>query len=417
MPVSDLWAAVDSARALPTDPPGIGALRQRNQRRRLKRLAVILPVITVVAAVVSAGREDERSAVIADGRLPIGHGAEVPFEPVTRPLSLGPLPDEERAMVVPGSVRAVGQIAQTALVEFQRTDGTTCFALLGASGEGTACREKERGRPATSASGEGPLLWSNVPADAKLVQLTTEDTQQWQRPRRGYALLPGSGTEAWWLPGFRVEALDVDGDVIASEEWDANGITYSYRVRGEMRTEFLPHDPTIDETQISAERPYAQGSEDDPRGDHWHVAYGVYACDEYLPFLEDPGRDPHGIHTHGDGVIHVHPFTPGVGGPNARLSLFERLVGVIFDDDRLKYDGHVFETGDECNGAPGQVRFLVNGSDRVGDPSNYRFRDCDVVVVAFTRRGATIPPLPWASTLNNLSDVPSDSATCPLAKE
>ena len=139
---------------------------------------------------------------------------------------------------------------------------------------------------------------------------------------------------------------------------------------------------------------------------HWHVAYGVYACDEYLPFLEDPGRDPHGIHTHGDGVIHVHPFDRQGEGATAKLSSFEELVGVTFDENRIYYDGKAFETGDDCNGTPGDVRFLVNGKERAGDPSSYRFRDCDVIVVAFAEPGSVIPPLPWASTLTNLSDMP-----------
>ena len=42
-------------------------------------------------------------------------------------------------------------------------------------------------------------------------------------------------------------------------------------------------------------------------GDHWHAAYGIYICGEYLPNMSvgvDP--DPGGIHSHQDGVIHIH---------------------------------------------------------------------------------------------------------------
>src|SRR3954464_11404283 len=44
--------------------------------------------------------------------------------------------------------------------------------------------------------------------------------------------------------------------------------------------------------------------------DHWHAAYGFYVCDHFLPALPESPKDPEGIHTHGDGVFHIHPFGP-----------------------------------------------------------------------------------------------------------
>src|SRR5688500_3304374 len=55
----------------------------------------------------------------------------------------------------------------------------------------------------------------------------------------------------------------------------------------------------------------AAGGEISPsaaKRDHWHAAYGVYLCDTFQPPLTNE-RDPLGIHTHGDGVIHIHPTT------------------------------------------------------------------------------------------------------------
>jgi len=47
--------------------------------------------------------------------------------------------------------------------------------------------------------------------------------------------------------------------------------------------------------------------------DHWHAAYGVYICDKFIDSFQhgaDPNAaDPLGIHSHGDGVIHIHPFS------------------------------------------------------------------------------------------------------------
>ena len=43
------------------------------------------------------------------------------------------------------------------------------------------------------------------------------------------------------------------------------------------------------------------------RGDHWHAAYGVYICDQFVTDVADKGQDdPLGIHTHDDGA-HPHP--------------------------------------------------------------------------------------------------------------
>src|SRR5437867_7898846 len=41
--------------------------------------------------------------------------------------------------------------------------------------------------------------------------------------------------------------------------------------------------------------------------DHWHAAYGVDICGKFLSPITNT-TDPIGIHTHGDGVIHTHPF-------------------------------------------------------------------------------------------------------------
>src|SRR5262245_47264640 len=38
--------------------------------------------------------------------------------------------------------------------------------------------------------------------------------------------------------------------------------------------------------------------------DHWHAAYGIYVCDQFLPPLTDTVADVTGLHTHGDGVAH-----------------------------------------------------------------------------------------------------------------
>src|SRR5918997_4723930 len=57
-------------------------------------------------------------------------------------------------------------------------------------------------------------------------------------------------------------------------------------------------------------------------GDHWHSAIGFFICDSFAPNVPDSGEDPLGIHTHGDGVVHTHPFTSAAAGSRARLALY-----------------------------------------------------------------------------------------------
>ena len=52
-------------------------------------------------------------------------------------------------------------------------------------------------------------------------------------------------------------------------------------------------------------------------GDHWHSAYDIYVCDSYRSkvVLE---TDPNGIHSHGDGLLHIHPFNKLVAASTTR---------------------------------------------------------------------------------------------------
>ncbi|MGH2685267.1 MAG: hypothetical protein ACRDJP_07365, partial [Actinomycetota bacterium] len=43
--------------------------------------------------------------------------------------------------------------------------------------------------------------------------------------------------------------------------------------------------------------------------EHWHAAYGVNICGDWDQPLVDTQNDRLGIHTHEDGIIHIHPFS------------------------------------------------------------------------------------------------------------
>lgn len=148
---------------------------------------------------------------------------------------------------------------------------------------------------------------------------------------------------------------------------------------------------------------------------HWHAAYGVYLCDGFAPPIQEQ-HDPKGIHTHGDGVIHVHPFRRSVAGRNAVLSVFADAVDMTLTESEIKLPGgESFKEGeDECDGEPGIVQVKVDGEIVTEDVRNIRFsEDRMVMTIAFAPRGAEIPDPPSVPTLGNLSDVPADQQQPP----
>lgn len=67
-------------------------------------------------------------------------------------------------------------------------------------------------------------------------------------------------------------------------------------------------------------------------GEHWHTAYAITACGTTLAPAEDRGADVLGIHTHGDGLIHTHPFLAQAAEAGATLGVFLDQIGVTVND-------------------------------------------------------------------------------------
>lgn len=88
---------------------------------------------------------------------------------------------------------------------------------------------------------------------------------------------------------------------------------------------------------------------------HWHAAYAVRICDELIaPFTSQD--DPLGIHSHGDGLIHIHPFFPEAAWQNATLAVFADAMGIEISDGLLTIPGvGEWRDGDECDGVPSRL--------------------------------------------------------------
>lgn len=147
-------------------------------------------------------------------------------------------------------------------------------------------------------------------------------------------------------------------------------------------------------------------------GDHWHTAYGIYGCDRFLPPIKSD-KDPLGIHTHDDGVIHVHPFSQASAGGKATFGVFARTVGMKVGPDTLELpDGDSYKAGETCGGRKTTMRVLVDGRPVRTPLRTLRLRDRDLLVVAFAPPGAKVPTKPpSASQLDKLDDVGAQGST------
>jgi hypothetical protein len=166
-----------------------------------------------------------------------------------------------------------------------------------------------------------------------------------------------------------------------------------------------------------------------PSGDHWHVAFAVNVCGQWLPNLPqfetaaDNSTVRVGIHTHGDGFIHVHPFVSSEGGSNATLGKFLGYAGYPMSDSSMKvWTGPSadptkteWKNGDKCpnaageagKGKAGRVVWTVNCIAQSGNPSDYRLKDQHVLAVGFLPEGEKLPTPPNAASAPQNDGSPS----------
>ena len=150
--------------------------------------------------------------------------------------------------------------------------------------------------------------------------------------------------------------------------------------------------------------------------DHWHAAYGIYLCDEFVPPIQDQ-TDPKGIHTHADGIIHIHPFVRSAAGSNATLGIYADAVKMTLSDTEIEVPGgKSFREGrTKCDGKDGIVQVKVNDQVITDDVADIRLHDRDHITIAFAPEGAELPEPPSVPNLDNLSDVeqPASTTTVP----
>jgi len=92
---------------------------------------------------------------------------------------------------------------------------------------------------------------------------------------------------------------------------------------------------------------------------------------EFQPPLADVKADSLGIHSHGDGLIHIHPFASASAGRNATMGIFLDQVGVSIPDTTLTLpSGTTFTEGTtKCEGGKDGVVQIAKW-DKAADAAN-----------------------------------------------
>lgn len=153
-------------------------------------------------------------------------------------------------------------------------------------------------------------------------------------------------------------------------------------------------------------------------GDHWHAAYGVYICDQFVDVAEN-FDSPRGIHSHGDELIHIHPTSRSAVGENSQMKVFlDESPLLDIDEDSIEVGDESWTTEEdtcEVDGEEVEGEVVLAQWDDVINDSNYslrtnirdeRFRlDGEGFVFAFLPVGETddIPEPRSVATLTEVS--------------
>jgi hypothetical protein len=169
-------------------------------------------------------------------------------------------------------------------------------------------------------------------------------------------------------------------------------------------------------------------------GDHWHASLDVNVCGVWEPpapafeTKHDNSQIKVGLHSHADGLIHIHPFNSSESGSNATVGRFLDYGGWSASSDSIDLwagsDGQKVteKNGSECtmpDGTKGKgtLTWYVNGKKHSGNVSDYQPKDGDKIVLVFAPAGTTLDALgtpPNQASLPQPSDV-SPSGGAPSA--
>ncbi|MEO8457302.1 MAG: hypothetical protein ABI559_05765 [Chloroflexota bacterium] len=130
--------------------------------------------------------------------------------------------------------------------------------------------------------------------------------------------------------------------------------------------------------------------------DHWHAQYTYYKCGNKMP--NAPTWES-GVHTHGDGIMHIHPFQSYEEGSGARMVKWFEYGGGELSDDTIRLPGeskdNTVHNGDTCpDGTPeagetGVLQVFVNGA-KLDSWTRYIPHDGDQIKIIFGKADSVV---------------------------
>jgi plastocyanin len=115
---------------------------------------------------------------------------------------------------------------------------------------------------------------------------------------------------------------------------------------------------------------------------HWHATYQIFICGQRQPNAPEWSA---GVHTHNDGVIHIHPFLPREEGSGARLVKWFEYGGGKLTQSEMRIPGsrEEYKNGDTCeDGSEAFLQVFVNG-EKLDNWGRYIPHDGDQVRIIF----------------------------------
>ena len=154
-------------------------------------------------------------------------------------------------------------------------------------------------------------------------------------------------------------------------------------------------------------------------GDHWTEAVGVYTCTAYAPNI-NVTKNPYGLSTKNDGIIHIAPLQKKYAGHNATVGLFAKAVGMNLDLDSFQLPGDTkdYKPGTKCDTSDGQllVKEWSNATDEStgkvikSDPRDLLVKNNAAIAIAWVPKNFDAANLKLPASAPNLASAAAADA-------